>query len=378
MTKIGLLINPIAGMGGRVGLKGTDAVLNRAIELGAKPIAQFRAIETLIILRRLLLSASENIKINWLTCSGCMGADALKASGFKDFSVVYSVSDQTYDYDTKNAVQIFLKNEVRFILFCGGDGTARDVSTYTKTRTPILGIPSGVKMYSGVFGTTPARTAEIVFEYLNGNLTLSEVDVLDLDEEEFRRGNWDVKLYTTAIIPYEITYVQSAKLLIESHTDAQAKAEIADYLAERVEAESDVLYLLGPGSTVKAIADCLNIDKTLLGIDALVKGKILARDLNEDQILDILDDYAECKLILSPIGAQGFVIGRGNLQISPEVIRKIGIENILVVATPEKLSKTALLRCDIGDQVLNEEFTKGGFIPVIIGYNRKRMVRAST
>lgn len=378
MKTIGFLVNPIAGMGGRVGLKGTDKVLDKAIKLGAKPIAQNRAGETLRVLQGLLHSTSQQVDVNWLTCSGEMGANALKGSDFEEFSVVYEYSGETSEDDTKNAVRKFLRNGVELILFCGGDGTARDICTLTEQDTPILGIPSGVKMYSGVFGNTPIRTAEIIYGYLNGSLTLSEADVLDLDEEEFRRGNWKVKLYKTALTPYERTYTQSAKLLIEGHTDAQAKDDIALYVAQLIEENSDALFFLGPGSTVKAIADRLYLDKTLLGIDALIDGKIIAEDLNEDQILKILEKYPNSRLVLSPIGAQGFVIGRGNLQLSPKVIRKIGIKNIWVVATPEKLSRTALLKCDIGDQALNEEFTKEGYIVVIVGDNHRRMVKAST
>jgi predicted polyphosphate/ATP-dependent NAD kinase len=375
MKRIGFLINPIAGMGGRVGLKGTDGVVERAVALGASPIAPSKAQETLEVLRQDLQQATNLALIRWVTCSGAMGADVLKKTGFADFELAYATPNRTTVADTKAAARQFLKAGIDLILFCGGDGTARDIAQIVQRETPVLGIPSGVKMYSGVFGTTAARTAEILLGFVEGRLTLADVDILDLDEERYRQGEWAVKLFYAACTPYEATYTQAAKMLIDVSTDADIKDEIADYLCDEIEANSETVFLLGPGSTVRAIGERLGIDKTLLGIDAVAKGRLVGRDLNERDILDLLDRYPRGKLILSPIGAQGFILGRGNLQLSATVIERIGSHNIIVVATPAKLARTPMLRFDTGDAILDDELTGRGYVAVVIGYRLRRLVR---
>lgn len=375
MRRIGFVVNPIAGMGGRVGLKGTDDVVKMAIELGARPVAHTKACETLRALRERLERTKVPVRIQWITCSGRMGADCLNDAGFQRFRVSYDAGAETTAKDTQNCVRQFMKLGVELVLFCGGDGTARDVSRVTRQATPILGIPSGVKMYSGVFGTNASRTAEILLGFLEGRLSLSKADILDLDEESYRRGEWVVRLYDSAFTPFEPTFTQAAKMQITETTEKDVKEAIAEYLFEEIASRPDVLVLLGPGSTVETIGKRLSIDKTLLGVDAIAAGKLVGKDLNECRILDLLDRFREHWLVLSPIGAQGFVLGRGNLQLTPEVVRKIGRQNVIVVATPGKLARTPVLRFDTGDALLDAALAEKGYIPVVIGYGLRRLVK---
>lgn len=304
-----------------------------------------------------------------------MGVDCLTGAGFKQFEVGYDTNHVTTERDTVAAARRFLELGAELILFCGGDGTARDVCSVTRQGTPILGIPSGVKMYSGVFGINPARTAEILLGFLEGKLTLTKVDILDLDEDRYRQGEWVVRLYDSALTPFEPTLTQTAKMQITESTENEVKGEIAAYLREEIEARPAVLFLLGPGSTVESIGKALNIDKTLLGVDAIAGGQLIGKDLNEHQILKILDRYECHRLVLSPIGAQGFVLGRGNLQLSPEVVRRIGLKNIILVATPAKLARTPVLRVDTGDAALDTALGDKGYLPVVIGYRLRRLVK---
>src|SRR5579862_1198213 len=353
---IGFLINPIAGMGGRVGLKGTDGVVAEATRLGAVPIANSRAQEALCELKRLIdRDRPSEPSIHWLTCSGQMGFDALRAAGFENVKLSHATSGPTEAEDTERAVRAFIDAGVDFVLFCGGDGTARDICGVTGATTPVLGIPSGVKMYSGVFAATPGRTAEVLLRFLKGEIGVADVEVLDLDEEKYRGDEWAIRLYTTARTPFEPSRIPAAKSLIAESHDAEAKEDIAAQLAEDIAAAPGTLFLLGPGTTVGSVARVLGVDKTLLGIDAIKGGKLVGKDLNERQILDLLPVHPQRKIVLSPIGAQGFVLGRGNQQLSPAVIRQIGTDNIVVMATPAKLAQTPLLRFDIGDPVLAGE-----------------------
>jgi predicted polyphosphate/ATP-dependent NAD kinase len=186
-----------------------------------------------------------------------------------------------------------------------------------------------------------------------------------------------VRLFCSASTPYEPNYTQSAKALISERADATVKFEIAEYLKEEIDARPDTLFLLGPGSTVQTVADHLGVAKTLLGVDALLAGEIVAHDLNEQGILELLESHPLAELILSPIGAQGFVLGRGNLQISPAVVRQIGFSRLSIVATPAKLKRTPVLRFDTGDEALDKTLADQGYLSVITGYRRRRLTPIS-
>jgi predicted polyphosphate/ATP-dependent NAD kinase len=377
MPRIGFLINPIAGMGGRVGLKGTDGVAAEAVRRGAQPTANTRALEALREFKQLLDGAQNPPAIDWLTATGSMGHDALQIAGFTAIEVVYAAPTKPSAQDTRATVEKFLAAGVNLVLFCGGDGTARDICAVTGEVRPVLGIPAGVKMYSGVFGVTPARTAEILMRYLTHAIGLARVEIIDLDEEKYRRDEWAVRLYMSAQTPFEPTYMQSAKALISGADEEAIKDDIAEQLREDIEAKPGTLFLLGPGSTVQAVGRALGIDKTLLGIDAVADSKIVGRNLADRQILDLLGRYPDRKLVLSPIGAQGFLLGRGNQPLSPAVIRGIGAENIIVVSTPAKLARTPLLRFDTGDTALDVDMISRKFFTVIIGYHRTRLVKVA-
>ena len=375
MARIGFLINPIAGMGGRVGLKGTDDVVGKALELGAQPAAPLRALLALREIQRRLLEQTPPLPLEWVTCPDGMGADTLTDAGVKSFEVIGELRKPTTAFDTKDATRHFLKLGADLILFCGGDGTARDIASVADARVPILGIPAGVKMYSGVFGVSPERSAEVLLGFIKGELTVVEAEVLDLDEEKYRAGVWAVRFFHNVLTPFEPTFTQVSKQIITEASDIESKAEIACHVGEEIRANPQGLFILGAGGTLQAVAEEIGIEKTLLGIDAVYGGRLVGKDLNERSLLALLEKHSHCRLILSPIGAQGFILGRGNLQLSPDALRRIGAANIMVVATPSKLARTLQLRVDTGDARLDAELAKPGFLPVVIGYRRRRLVK---
>ncbi len=355
--EIGFLINPIAGMGGSVGLKGTDGeeILRRAIAMGAKPAAKERA--------RLALESLSG-KFHALTCGGEMGEKLLEEIRFEGYEVVYEPDMKSSALDTKRASAIFLERGARLVLFAGGDGTARDVCSAVEGRVPMLGIPAGVKLHSAVFAVNPKAAGDIVAEFIAGRAGTREAEVLDCDEESYRRGELNVKLFGYARVPYQQGLVQAGKSLYQGAAEEEAKEDIASFALEFMRDGS--LYILGPGSTVKSISSLLEIEQSLLGVDVIKDGKLLCKDASEDQILEMLQSHGNAKILVSPIGAQGFILGRGNQQMSPRVLRKVGRENIIVIATPQKLLETLVLRVDTGDQRLDEELS--GEIQVIVGY----------
>ena len=376
ISKIGFIVNPIAGMGGKVGLKGTDGVINEAIKLGAEPIAPEKAVETL---KEFISIYSKNDEIKWFTCSSQMGEYELRKVGIKNFEIVYTpTTSETSSTDTKKACKKFLEQKVDLILFCGGDGTARDIYKIVENKIPILGIPSGVKMHSGIFGINTTASAKMLHEFVNGSLTVGDAEIMDLDEELYRRGEWNIKLFGIAKGIVEPTYIQVGKSTFESVSDEEIKNELAEHIIDEMEQNSDFLYFFGSGGTIDYIAKKIGIKNTLLGIDAVFNKKIVGNDLNEKGILKLLEKYPKAKIILSPIGAQGFILGRGNLQFSPNVVRKIGIDNIIVVSTPSKLASTPLIRVDTGDKKLDHLFAKKEFLMIVIGYRLSRVVKIQT
>jgi len=374
--KIGFLINPIAGMGGRVGLKGTDGVYEEAVELGAIKTAEKKANDTI---KKFTNDYQPDKKIRWYTCGGEMGFKVLKENKIDNIKVIYKAkSEKTTSGDTKKACKKFLGKNVDLILFCGGDGTTRDIYKVVKDNLPILGIPSGVKMHSGVFAINSTASAKVLNEFINERLTVGEAEIMDLDEKKYRKGKWHVKLFGIAKGIVEPTYVQVGKASFQSVSDNYIKDELAEHIEDEIKKKKEHLYLLGSGGTIDYIAEKLNFKNTLLGIDAVYKNKIVGTDLNEKGILNLLEKYPKSKVILSPIGAQGFILGRGNLQLSPNVIKKIGIDNIIVVSTPSKLKSTPILRVDTGDKKLDKSFAEKEFMMVVIGYRLSRVVKLQT
>ena len=233
-------------------------------------------------------------------------------------------------------------------------------------------------MHSGVFGVSTGATAKILTEFINKRLTIGEVEIMDLDEDLYRKGEWKIRLFGIAKGIIEPTYMQVGKACFESVSDDEIKDELADHINDELEKYHDWLFLFCSGGTIDHIATKLHLEHTLLGIDAVYKRQLVGKDINEEQILTLLKKYPKVKIILSPIGAQGFILGRGNLQLSPIVIKKIGINNIIVVATPAKLMNTPVLRVDTGDKSLDGLFAKQGYFMVVIGYRLSRVVKIQT
>jgi predicted polyphosphate/ATP-dependent NAD kinase len=365
---VGFVINPIAGMGGSVGLKGTDGLSKEAEKLGAKPQAEKRA--------EAALNGLVGQHIKFLACAGAMGEDVLKKTGFECEVVYAPAGKETSAEDTRKACMLFLEKKVDLILFCGGDGTARDVYSVVGERVPILGIPAGVKMHSAVFAINPKAASDVVALFLQQKPPrLLEAEVMDIDEEAYRGGHLSAKLFGYAKIPYIPEKVQGRKMTFETETDEESKEKIAAFALEFMWDNS--LYIIGAGSTTEKILEKAKLKKTLLGVDLVKEWKVVGVDVNEQQILDVLEKEKKAKIIVSPIGAQGFVFGRGSQQISPAVIQKVGIENIIVVATPHKLAQTPHLLVDTGDPGLDKQLS--GFRQVVCGYRmaqRKKVFSA--
>lgn len=366
--RVGFLVNPIAGMGGRLGLKGTDGwALAEALRRGAEPVAPARARAFLSALRSLMRGGAV---LRFLAPPGVMGGSLLDGAGipWERVDCVDPGKWPTSREDTLRCTESFVKLGVDVIVFVGGDGTARDVLEASRGGTPMLGVPSGVKMYSAVFAVNPAAAARLLLDCALRGCRVEEREVLDIDEEAFRRDELRVRLYGYAPTPVEEALVQSGKQA--AHAEGEAEA-IGEYLAESM--EECRLYILGPGSTVKAVADALGVEKTLLGVDAVHNGRLVGRDLDEAGILHLLKEYRKAAIVVTPIGGQGFIFGRGNQQISPKVIRRVGVDNVIVIATPTKLKSLDVLRVDTGDLELDRALS--GWRRVITGYSQYRLVR---
>ena len=370
-TRLGLIVNPIAGIGGRVGLKGSDGVeiQKRALELGAVPRASSRAVEALERLKEV-----EGLAI--LTYPGQMGEDAARACSFEPAVIGTITPGQTTAQDTQDAASEMQRQGVDLLLFAGGDGTARDIYLAVGTSLAVLGIPAGVKIHSAVYATHPRSAGQLAALYLQGRVSgLREVEVMDIDEEAFRQNQLSVRLYGYLKIPFRTSLVQSQKM--PSTGEASALAAIAEDVVTRM--EEDVLYLIGPGTTTRAIAEEMELDKTLLGVDAVLNRELVARDASESQLLALLDEHGDnrIRIVVTPIGGQGYLFGRGNQQISPRVIERVGRERIIVVSTPEKLYALGSqpLLVDTGSRSVDQMLT--GYLAVVTGYNERAVRKVS-
>ena len=360
MKKIGLIVNPIAGMGGSVGLKGTDGeTYKKALELGAVPTTPQRIEDTLALIHR--------NDLYFITAPGKMGEDYLKKFDFK-YDVVSTIGEETSADDTKRIIQEMLNEGIELLVFVGGDGTARDICDVLGMTIPVVGIPSGVKMFSPVFALSTTAAAEIIN---NETDKFIEKEVLDIDEEAFRAGKLGAKLYGYLKVPKIPSLLQGQKEPSNvSKPEELSKEEIAQYLLENI--ENDALFILGPGTTLATVAEKLGVQKTLLGIDAVFNGQLVGLDLNEKGLLELIKKYSKTKIILTPIGGNGFVFGRASKQFTPEVLKLIYKKDMIVVATEDKISRLDCLRVDTGDIEVDKNLK--GYIKVITGYKTETLI----
>lgn len=362
MFKIGVIINPFAGIGGTVGLKGSDGqqIVSQALAQGAKQKAGLRAAETL----RHLQPFKESIDI--FCYAGAMGESVVAEAGLSA-SVIGRGAEPSCAEDTIAAARQLCEKGVDLIVFAGGDGTARDIFTAVGHSVAVLGIPAGVKMHSGVYAVSPAGAGEILVRMVSGRLVdVGLAEVRDIDEDAFRQGRVSAKFYGELLVPREGRFLQQVK---SSGREVEALV-VQDIGVDIVESmEDDRLYLIGPGSTPSGIMDELGLDNTLLGVDAVFDRRQLGKDLSENQLLALLAQYPEASIVVTAIGGQGHVFGRGNQQLSAEVIARVGIENLVIIATKTKITelKGRPLLVDTGDADLDARLS--GYRQVITGYH---------
>jgi len=383
---VGLLVNPIAGVGGRVGLKGSDGAdtVRRAIALGASPGAGARA--STAVRHLLAVWPAPGAPPVVLTGPLEMGEAAAAAAGARPMVIGSIAPGATTAADTVRLARLMVERGVELLLFAGGDGTARDIHEALRgAATPVLGIPAGVKMHSAVFATGPAAAGAVAAGFLalpTGRRRTEGQEVLDLDEEAYRRGEIAPRLWGELLVPLERRRIQARKAPTPVSETAAAAA-----IAEEVAAGAPIgaRYILGPGSTVRAIAERFGVPKTLVGVDVVrVEGPgaatLVAADAGEAELL-LTAGSGDCRIVVTPIGGQGFIFGRGNQQMSPPVIRAVvrraGRQGIIIVATPAKLAAigTRPLLVDTGDPALDQELA--GHAQVITGRGERSVARVA-
>ncbi len=369
MRRIGVVVNPVAGMGGRVGLKGTDGKVEAAIERGAEPRAFDRAAAALDALAR------HDPAVELLAAGGVMGADAAREAALDPVVVTDpsgSAPGETTATDTHEAVRAFVDREVDLVLFVGGDGTAVDVANTLDeagVETPMLGVPAGVKVYSSVFGVTPRDAGRIAATYDR----VEDREINDIDEDAYRGGEVETELRAVRPVPVA-DELQASKQIGGGSVETLASGFAASVTP-------GTTYVLGPGSTVGAIKKELGFEGSPLGVDVWragegdgigdddgIAGELLVADASEAEILDVLGEKNVA--VVSPIGGQGFVFGRGNDQISPAVLERC---DVAVVASKSKLDGLGVLRVDTGDEAVDESLR--GWTKVRVGRFERRMMR---
>lgn len=368
--RLGFIVNPIAGMGGRVGLKGTDDVLKHALVRGAEPVAPHRATEFLCKLKRNITEESIGI----LVCPGIMGENEAKDAEFAAEILPMKIKEETTAEDTKTAVDLLAAANVDLIVFVGGDGTAKDIFDAMQgcRQTSVLGVPSGVKMYSGIFAVNPSDAVEVVLAHARGQAEVTELEVMDSDEKAIRNDVLATRLYGFLKGPFLPARIQGSKQVSpETDDEVDNQKAIARFVLEQV--PSDATWILGPGTTVKQIAGLLGVEKTVLGVDLYIDKNTIP-DVDENRILKEVKEWKKTWIVLSPIGHQGILLGRGNQQISPTIMKRVGKDRIIIAATKSKLQNIdgKVLRVDTGDAETDKMLR--GYVRVVTDYKEWRLV----
>ena len=367
MFTLGFIINPFAGIGGKVGLKGSDgeAIRTEAFARGAKP----QAVQRAKIALEALVPYKEQLHI--LTASGDMGENLLEDMGFR-FKVVYQSHEPSTSDDTIKAATIMVGLEdksdaIDVLLFAGGDGTAQNIYEAVDGTVPVLGIPAGVKIHSGVYAVTPHAAGLVIEKMINKELvSLLETSVMDIDEDAFRKGVVRAKQYGEMQVPAEHRYVQATKSG-GRELEELVLQDIADFITDNM--DDDNYYLIGSGSTCAFLMESMGLENTLLGLDCVHAGKVIASDMTESDILSLLSEHGgKVKLVITVIGGQGHIVGRGNQQLSAKVLSQLEKDDIYIIATKTKLKELEgkPLIVDSDDPALNQRLS--GVMKVITGY----------
>jgi predicted polyphosphate/ATP-dependent NAD kinase len=364
--RLGLIINPFAGIGGALALKGSDgkAIREQALNAGAEQLAMDKAG---VALRQIKGHESDIVVY---TASGDMGEDVARSLGFEVEIVYTPQQQQTEDIDTQNLASVLLEHDVDLILFAGGDGTARNLYSVLENKIPVLGIPAGCKIHSGVYAITPRAAGTVLKQVITGELvSLFDAEVKDLNEDAFRKGQVIARYFGEMQVPAELSYIQAVKMG-GKESDEMVLADIAAYIIEMMEDDPERLYVMGSGSTVDFIMNSIGLENTLLGVDVVQNMQLVASDVSASQLL-ALSEALPVSLVITLIGGQGHIFGRGNQQLSPAFISRVGKQNIHIVATKSKLNALGQkgLICDTADEALNAYLS--GPISVITGYKDK-------
>lgn len=369
--KIGLIVNAYAGIGGEAALKGSDNVVDQAQAYQQQYHTELRAPKRV---ERFLKALHENLEnIHWLTGSGTLGADYLKALQIP-CDVCYQIADEknarTTAKDTKNLAGILTNQQVDLLVFAGGDGTARDVFDVVGLSVTCLGLPSGVKMQSGVFAITPECAADVVKVFLSMQaVPVQEQDVRDIDEQALRDGRVRSQYYGSLLTPFVSEAIQQVKHG-QVDDNIQPFIDIADYLQQIME-EDNKLMLVGPGRTTAYFMEQLGLPNTLIGFDAVLDGKLIKNDLTANDISELLRVYPDLQVVISPTGHQGMLIGRGNQQLNAEILKQLKQEQWLVVSSEYKLQTLSgrPLLLDTNDSELDKKLS--GIYSIITGFEQK-------
>ena len=392
--RIGIVVNPDAGLGGKLGFKGSDGRAAEARAAGAEDRAGPRMLQCLTHLQTLTASSlnRNQTSLTFVAWQGRMGSTwvpEIQSAQTVGIECVGHTPDSTSAEDTSNLVNALLDAKVDALLYAGGDGTTRDIVKALEHRgeaaqaTPLIGVPGGVKMHSGCFATTPKAAAEVVLSFALGDLRTAITEVMDLDEVVYQEGVWKVRMYGEAWTPSSPRFMQGAKEQVERVSEDDSIEGLANHIGSLLQDEDDLMVVWGSGGTLRRMGEHLNQSLTLLGID-IQHGESLHTDLNETELIRIIGGHVDndgqqrpLLLLLSPMGGQGFLIGRGNLQLSPSVLRLVGHTNLLGVATPSKLIGLEAVRIDTGDESLDDEFQAKRFIKILQGFRTTRLIRVA-
>ena len=368
--RVGLVVNPLAGIGGSVGLKGSDGMYDQALRLGARSQVAERV-------RQCLAPAVEALaaRVAWFAPPGAMGGDHLEPLSAAWQAVGSVATAPTTAADTRSAVDRLCHHGIDLLLFAGGDGTARDLADAFHSAPAALGIPCGVKMHSGVFAVRPGAAAELLIRLARGELlSLVDAEVRDIDEASFREGVVKTRYYGELPVPGDLRYLQQTKSGGRESDELVVREIAADLMANM---DHDTLYIMGSGSTLATIMAAMGLPATLLGIDVVYRGELLASDATEQRLLALLRQHPKARILVTAISGQGHLFGRGNQQLSPAVIRRVGTGNISIVATKAKLATLGQrpLLVDTGNPLLDDELA--GMKRIVTGYEDHVLYRVA-